>query len=479
MKKGFTLLEVLIVVSIISVLVLVFLVSSNGYVTRADLQRQKTNSMVLESAIRQHKLEEGALPFGSKITKELSVETKKIIEQQLKNKGVSFDSVKDTFYVLDKKKMKVYIKGQMKSFDDYFSSDSAALEGMVFTYSTINSKKDGTYSGSYVLLEVDGEDGNEVKPPDPPPAIVCNTSDPSADSTIRLPSEGSGLNYDPYIVTTVGELQSMKLSPNSYFELANDIEACATKDWNAGKGFEPIPIFRGNFKDLGFSINNLTIDRPQEDNIGLFRELQLPSTQYVSVKMKSPVVKGRDNVGIVSGKSNEDLYSSHVHITNGYVEGVMNVGGIIGAPGNESTFALSEFEGTVKGKENVGGLIGIGTEMRISEVFFRGEVTGEKGVGGIIGNINNDFNWLTSSYVDGQIIGNTNTQVFFGITNPSSSNTFAKNLFFNKDKTTVSTSVGKGKTTAEMKLQETYTGFDFDTEWGIDPNINNGFPYLK
>lgn len=453
------------------------MIGANDYIARADLQKQKLNGSILESSIKQYKLENESLPFSSKITKEMSEGTKKIIEQQLKNKGLSFNDVKDTFYELDEKKIKTYIKGQMKDFDRYFSSDATSLEGMVFTYDTLKTKKDGIYSGSYVLLEADGGE-NEVKPPEPP-AVVCNTSDPSSDATIRLPSEGSGLNYDPYIVTTIGELQSMKLSPNSYFELANDIEACATKDWNSGKGFEPIPIFRGNFKDIGFSINNLTIDRPQEDNVGLFRELQLPYTQYVSVTMKNPVVKGRDNVGIVSGKANEDLYSSGVHITNGYVEGVMNVGGFIGAPDTGATFALSDFEGTVKGKENVGGMVGIATDVHFTDLFFRGKVVGEKGVGGIIGNINNDYNWLTTIYVDGQIVGDTNTQVFFGITNPSSSNTFVKNLFFNKDKTTVSTIIGTGKTTTEMKMQGTYTGFDFATEWGIDPSKNDGFPYLK
>jgi hypothetical protein len=35
-----------------------------------------------------------------------------------------------------------------------------------------------------------------------------------------------------------------------------------------------------------------------------------------------------------------------------------------------------------------------------------------------------------------------------------------------------------GKTTAEMKAQGTFTGWDFGTVWWIDPSINNGYPYL-
>lgn len=35
-----------------------------------------------------------------------------------------------------------------------------------------------------------------------------------------------------------------------------------------------------------------------------------------------------------------------------------------------------------------------------------------------------------------------------------------------------------GKTTTEMKTQSTYTGWDFDEIWDINPSINEGYPYL-
>ncbi|MGC9341091.1 MAG: hypothetical protein ACP5E3_00170, partial [Bacteroidales bacterium] len=45
--------------------------------------------------------------------------------------------------------------------------------------------------------------------------------------------------------------------------------------------------------------------------------------------------------------------------------------------------------------------------------------------------------------------------------------------------TTVPTGTYTGKTTAEMKQQSTYEGWDFDTVWAIDPNKNGGYPYLR
>ena len=39
--------------------------------------------------------------------------------------------------------------------------------------------------------------------------------------------------------------------------------------------------------------------------------------------------------------------------------------------------------------------------------------------------------------------------------------------------------VAVGLTAEQMKQQSFYEGFDFETVWGIDAGINNGFPYLR
>ena len=40
-------------------------------------------------------------------------------------------------------------------------------------------------------------------------------------------------------------------------------------------------------------------------------------------------------------------------------------------------------------------------------------------------------------------------------------------------------SLGTGLTTEQMKQQSSYQGWDFTNVWGIDQNINNGYPYLR
>ncbi|AHF08559.1 hypothetical protein [Desulfitobacterium metallireducens] len=38
---------------------------------------------------------------------------------------------------------------------------------------------------------------------------------------------------------------------------------------------------------------------------------------------------------------------------------------------------------------------------------------------------------------------------------------------------------GTGKTTAEMKTQATFSGWDFSTIWNIDSSSNSGYPFLR
>lgn len=452
------------------------MINSKDYTVRADLQRQKLNSTILESAIKQHKLENESLPFGSKITKEISTETKKIIEQQLKNKGVSFDSVKDTFYTLDKKKIKAYIKGQMNDFDRYFSSNSVHLEGMIFTYDTIQTEKEGIYSGSYALLEREGESegGNEVKPPEttePPTTIGCNVNW-SSDPTIRLPQQGSGTPEDPYLIRTIGEVQGIKLDLEASFKLGNNIEGCVTKEWNNGEGFEPIQDFDGTMEKSDYSIDNLYINRPNEDYVGLFANVHVTLDENFSIRLKNPTVLGKNYVGAITGHQRSyEIFD--ISVENGNVTGQNHVGLFFGYSEDE----LARFFGTgiVKGKYYVGGITGSGLFSRMRYGYFRGTVEGDTYVGGLSG-YDDDSPFLDQVYVSSTIQGKK-AQPFFG---------FIKGLtpyvrsYYNTDKISLASNVGEGYTEEQLKKRDTYNSWDkFDTYFNIHPSINDGFPYLK
>jgi len=84
---------------------------------------------------------------------------------------------------------------------------------------------------------------------------------------------GSGTEEDPYVITTVEQLQEMKDNLTAYYELGNDIDASATSGWNDGAGFEPIGTenapFTGSLDGQGYKIENLFINRAT-NYIGLF-----------------------------------------------------------------------------------------------------------------------------------------------------------------------------------------------------------------
>ncbi|HOK09181.1 MAG TPA: GLUG motif-containing protein, partial [Candidatus Hydrogenedens sp.] len=60
---------------------------------------------------------------------------------------------------------------------------------------------------------------------------------------------------------------------NATYNLRADIDASDTINWDGGKGFNPIDTFTGVFNGNGYSIQDLYINRPDEDIVSLFRTL--------------------------------------------------------------------------------------------------------------------------------------------------------------------------------------------------------------
>ncbi|MDJ1478692.1 prepilin-type N-terminal cleavage/methylation domain-containing protein [Bacillus sp. LS15-K4] len=478
MKKGFTLLEILIVITIIGLLILIFITTLDNPIGEAEVKKQQVNSTLLESAIKQHKLENESFPFGDKIKKDVSENTKKIIQNLLdnNNSNVTYDSIKDTFYTLDTKKLKDYVKGNFGDMDQYFSSSSKELEGLVFTYETLQSK-DLFYSGSYTIT---GE--TPVKPPvtvdpppeekpDPPTATGCN-SNWSSDSTIQLPKQGSGTPEDPYLIRTIGEVQGIKLDLEASFKLGNNIEGCVTKDWNNGSGCEPIQNFDGTMEKSDYSIDNLYINRPNEDYVGMFANAHTTIDESFSLRLKSPTVTGKNYVGAITGK--QDSFRIYdISVENGNVIGQNHVGIIFGHT-QDQMYRFSG-TGTVKGKYYVGGITGSGLDSMWKYGYFHGTVEGDTYVGGLSGQ-DDDSPFLDHVYVSSTIKGKK-SQPLIGLIKGLTPYVRA---FYDTDKTNLTSSIGEGRTTEQLKDRITYDWWkELDTYFNMHPNVNDGFPYLK
>ena len=153
------------------------------------------------------------------------------------------------------------------------------------------------------------------------------------------------------------------------------------------------------------------------------------------------------------------------------------IGGFVGR--NMGTIAKCNATGSVSGDDTIGGFVGQNDGGTIRDSYATGAVNAGSGyVGGFAGT--NDFGArIDNSYSVGRVTAPASDSVggFAGYI----WNTVIAHSFYDAE-TSGQSDAGKGepKTTAEMKDSTTFTaaGWDFETIWGINPAVNNGYPTL-
>lgn len=217
-----------------------------------------------------------------------------------------------------------------------------------------------------------------------------NFSGPGFDSTGNssnghgLFAGGDGSKKSPYQVSTIDQLQSVNLFPNSHFIQVADINASSTKNWHGGKGFMPIGNsrsnpFSGTYDGHGFTISHLTMKRDSKSNrrVGLF--------------------------GVIS----DEAVLENIKLTDVSITGAVIVGGIVAI--NQGKIKRAYVEGMIKGTKYVGGIVGFnGTKgdykhaiISQSHSDINALATGND-LGGISGY---NYGQITMSYSEGVIIG--------------------------------------------------------------------------
>ncbi|MEH6450450.1 MAG: autotransporter subunit C [Oleispira sp.] len=172
-----------------------------------------------------------------------------------------------------------------------------------------------------------------------------------------------------------------------------------------GDSYNPFSaVFNGN----GYVINNLTINRPMTNYIGLFGHIQNATIENVRIAGVHSSITGDDYVGALIGYATERNLVRNIHVTAN-VSGDQNVGGIVGQAyvwnGTFSTQVNNSFiSGSVEGKNYVGALAGrmhssVTTAIHtvdsvLSTALVQG--SGDGNAGGIIGSGYNSS--VTNSY---------------------------------------------------------------------------------
>ena len=183
------------------------------------------------------------------------------------------------------------------------------------------------------------------------------------------------------------------------------------------------------------------------------------------------------------------IYGSHA---TGTVQGTSanQLGGLVGSNSNYGPLTTCFATGSVTGFYAVGGLVGVlegkSTAAGLTDCYATGAVsatyTTSGRAGGLVG-----YTYgsgievvLANCYATGAVTAGTNNGGLVGYV--MSGTTTATRSFYDTNTTGMTAANeahGTATTTANMKVQATFAGWNYSTIWNIGAGVNNGYPYLR
>ncbi len=162
------------------------------------------------------------------------------------------------------------------------------------------------------------------------------------------------------MVNHIRDLQDINRALHENYALAHDIDAQETRTWDKGKGFRPlrkvrrdgeVRPFSGHFDGNGFTIHSLYINRPGEDNVGLF--------------------------GITASSSFAPNRIKNLAIHNATIIGSHYVGALAGDAQFTSFDNITIAASSIKGHAVVGSLVGTGNDMHADNIDISSDTVAE------------------------------------------------------------------------------------------------------
>jgi len=235
---------------------------------------------------------------------------------------------------------------------------------------------------------------------------------------------GTAVAEEPVEISNATELQDVRDDLGADYVLVDDIDLSGIENFEPIGNVTGVPDFRlnrngeqdaftGTFDGDGHTISNLTIDRPNDDGVGLFGVVDGSTLNekvvIENVTLQNVDVSGGSRVGSLVGFNDEGEVRGSS--TVGDVTGDEIVGGLVGgltgtgaevrdshaevdvtsdgsaggfvADGGDGDVHNSSATGDVMGDTRVGGLAGYGSDIHDSNAT--GDVTGDSRVGGLVG----------------------------------------------------------------------------------------------
>jgi len=224
-----------------------------------------------------------------------------------------------------------------------------------------------------------------------------------------------------YLATLVNGSPSISFASKTITLLA-DIDL---SNYVSGDGWIPIgnsgsnssgnnKPFSGTFNGNGHVIINLTINRSNTDNQGLFGQISGKVSNLALENVK--IMCGTYCGGITAMLTNSSIIEN-TYVT-GSINGNQSVGGIIGYISSNSVIENSYNLANITGRGSyIAGIVGNTNNASIRNSYSLGTITGNNSVGGIVGTLItssvtncaalNQYINITSSYITyGRIFGN-------------------------------------------------------------------------
>lgn len=139
------------------------------------------------------------------------------------------------------------------------------------------------------------------------------------------------------LVNTIYDLQMINLFLSGNYALSGNIDASVTKEWDSGRGFLPLGReshpFSGHFDGNGYSISTLYINRPEQDNVGLFGFSSggvFNFNRITDIKINSCNITGHENVGLLIGVAVFSEMSEINYDDESILQGTKFIGNIVG-----------------------------------------------------------------------------------------------------------------------------------------------------
>ncbi|WP_343186044.1 GLUG motif-containing protein [Anoxynatronum sibiricum] len=350
-------------------------------------------------------------------------------------------------------------------------------------------------------------------------------------------SGGDGTSERPYLIATPEDLsqirlviaaaedESLELQQNLHFRQTAPIDL-GQSPWNEGVGWEPIGNsafpFRGHYDGAHYPITGLTIQQPIHSgagtsHVGLFGVMTGGSLKRLH--LENATVQGYDQVGALLGKGT-GVEVIQVRVS-GSVTGRRNVGGLAGQL-IDGEIQNSTASVTFAGERSAGGLVGLVSNTHLSQCstfvtgeaihvlggiaghaeantsimdsFCRGTLRGSsRWIGGAVGFLENSH--VNSSYVVVHLPPSTDiladNPTFRGFVGHKGGASSVISSFYDQPfsgRSLYLNELGTGRTTTQMKRIATFTtaltsngmpSWNFESVWGLDSLINDGYPYLK